>query len=361
MFGSSAASWSEMSVQAQKDLVQGLGYLIDDRYLLHDTGKRHPESPQRLVAINEVLDSLDDAPGWQPLTPRMASFDELELVHDASHIQRVEYAARCAPSYLDQDTPVSSESYEIALLAAGGVLESVDAVCSGRMRRVFAFVRPPGHHAHAGDSKGFCLFNNVALAAAYAIRKHKLERVAIADFDVHHGDGTQSCFYSTPDVLYISSHQFPFYPGTGDFSEIGKGEGRGLTVNFPLAEGTGDPVFIPIYSKLVSAILDQFMPQLILVSAGFDGHFRDPLGGLTLTHSGYRSAAASLILAAERYCQGKICFVLEGGYNLEALKACSRSIMDAMEQHYPEEASVREGSVFTEIARKIAMFGPWRF
>jgi acetoin utilization deacetylase AcuC-like enzyme len=347
-----------MSLRAQQNLEQGLGYLIDDRYLLHDTGKRHPESPQRLIAINDIL---ADAPGWQRLPPRVASLDELEMIHDISHIRRVEYAASCAPAYLDQDTPVSPESYQTALLAAGGVLESVDALCSGRLRRAFAFVRPPGHHAHAGLAKGFCLFNNVAVAAAYAIRKYKLDRVAIADFDVHHGDGTQSCFYSNPDVLYISSHQFPFYPGTGNFGEIGRAEGRGFTVNFPLDAGTGDSVFIPIYSRLVSAIFDQFLPQLILVSAGFDGHFRDPLGGLTLTHAGYRSAAASLILAAERHCQGKICFVLEGGYNLDALKACSRSIMDAMEQQFPAEVSVREGSLFVEIARNTARLGHWKF
>jgi acetoin utilization deacetylase AcuC-like enzyme len=290
----------------------------------------------------------------------MASLDELELVHDAGHVRRVEYAARCGPSYLDSDTPVSPGSYDIALLSAGGVLECIDAICSGKMRRVFAFVRPPGHHAHAGDSRGFCLFNNVAIAATYALRKHKLERVAIADFDVHHGDGTQSCFYSSPDVLYMSSHQFPFYPGTGDFNEIGRGEGRGLTVNFPLPAGTGDPVFIPIYSKIISTILDQFRPQLLLVSAGFDGHFKDPLGGLALTHEGYRSAAASLILAAERSCQGRICFVLEGGYNMQALKTCCQSITDAMAQSHPKEASVREGSLFTEIARKTARLGLWK-
>jgi len=352
-----------MKASTRDNSRDGLGYLLDDRYLLHNPGKRHPESPQRLAAIRQMLEAFGTIDRWQPLRPRSASMDELGLVHTPALVERIEQAARRAPSYLDLDTPVSTESYQTALLAAGGVLECVDSVCSGKLRRVFAFVRPPGHHAGSESARGFCLFNNVAVAAAYARTKHTLQRLAVVDIDVHHGNGTQSCFYSDPTILYISSHQFPFYPGSGNFDEVGTGEGKGYTINFPLPAGTGDSNFVLIYSKIISNILDQFAPQLILVSAGFDGHFRDPLGGWSLTHAGYASAAASLMLAAERWCDGKICFVLEGGYNLQALTDCARAIMVAMEQPSPKELSAREGSVFREISRQAAKCaaGLWKW
>jgi acetoin utilization deacetylase AcuC-like enzyme len=342
-------------------LTEGLGYLVDDRYLLHDPGLRHPESPQRLIAIQEALRHFGVSSRWQPIQARAATIDELELVHHPTHIQRIQDAARHAPAFLDADTSVSAESYITALLAAGGVLECVDALCSGRLRRIFAFVRPPGHHAGAESARGFCLFNNVALAAAYARTKHKVARIAIVDFDAHHGDGTQSFFYGAHNVMYISTHQFPFYPGTGDFDEIGEGNGKGYTLNFPLPEGTGDSTFVPIYSKLVSAVLDQFKPQIILVSAGLDGYYGDPFGGLALTSAGYASAAASLIRAADRWCAGKICFVLEGGYSLQGLKDCSQKIMAEMEKVHPDELTVREGTLFKEISRKAAQFSRWKW
>jgi acetoin utilization deacetylase AcuC-like enzyme len=343
------------------ELTEGLGYLLDDRYLLHDPGIRHPESPQRLVAIQQMLHDFGAAERWLRLHPRKASPEELELVHHPVHIQRIEQASRRAPAYLDLDTSVSGESYETALFAAGGVFSCIDALCSGMIRRVFAFVRPPGHHASQESARGFCLFNNVALAAEYAQTKHKLKRIAIIDFDVHHGDGTQSCFYRREDVLYISTHQFPFYPGTGDFHESGASEGKGFTLNLPLPEGTGDSSFAPVFSKIVSTVLDQYQPQLILVSAGLDGYYGDPLGGLAFTHAGYASAAASLILAAERWCNGKICFILEGGYSMQGLKDCSRAIMAEMEKRHPHELSVREGAVFKEISRKAARFSRWKW
>jgi acetoin utilization deacetylase AcuC-like enzyme len=352
-----------MNSRIQESSIKVLGYLIDERYLLHDTGGDHPESPQRLIAIQKALETSGALDRWQRVAPRAARLDELELVHDPDHVRHVEQAARRAPSYLDLDTPVSADSYSTALLAAGGVLQCVDSICSGKLRRVFAFVRPPGHHADRENARGFCIFNNIALAAAYARTKHKLERVAIIDFDVHHGNGTQSCFYGDPNVLYISSHQFPFYPGSGNFDETGIGNGKGYTLNFPLPEGTGDSSFVPIYSKIVSIILDQFEPQLILVSAGFDGHFRDPVGGLALTQAGYASAASSIIRAAERWCEGKICFVLEGGYDLQALHDCARAIMIEMEMENPSELSVREGQVFGEISKRAARYagGLWKW
>jgi acetoin utilization deacetylase AcuC-like enzyme len=339
----------------------GLGYLIDNRYLLHDTGAHHPESPERLAAIQQILDELRAGRSWERVQARMASPAELELIHHPVHVQRVKEAARRAPTYLDLDTPVSAQSYTTALLAAGGVFECMDALFTGKLRRVFAFIRPPGHHAGFESARGFCLFNNVALAAVYARTKYKADRIAIADFDVHHGDGTQSSFYNSPNVLYISTHQYPFYPGTGDFDETGEGDGKGYTLNFPLPEGADDSCFVPIYSKIVGLVLDQYKPQLILVSAGFDGHYKDPLGGLSLTQAGYASAAASLILSAERCCAGKICFVLEGGYSVDALKDCCRGVMAEMEKPHPVELSVRESALFREISQKAARFSRWKW
>jgi acetoin utilization deacetylase AcuC-like enzyme len=359
---SSAASWHEMSPSDHRTrLTKEVGFLLDGQYLLHDPGSQHPESPQRLTAIRQMLQDFGAFERWQMLQPRKATVEDLELIHHPVHIQRVEQAVRRAPAYLDVDTAVSTASYETALLAAGGVLECMDALCVGTLRRIFAFIRPPGHHANAESARGFCLFNNAALAAAYARTRYGVGRIAIVDFDVHHGDGTQSCFYGTPEILYVSTHQFPFYPGTGDFHETGDGEGKGYTLNLPLPENTGDSVFVPIYSNIISAVLDQFEPQIILVSAGLDGHHRDPLGGLALTHSGYASAAASLMLAAERWCNGKICFILEGGYSVQGLQDSTRAIMTEMEKRLPEEFPIREGAAFKDISRKAARFSCWKW
>lgn len=352
-----------MNSQVQDGQAEGLGYLLDDRYRLHDPGPYHPESPERLIAIQQILDASGTTDRWQRLHPREATAEELGLVHNSIHVERIKQAARQAPSNLDLDTSVSTESYQIALLAAGGVLQCIDAICLKKLRRTFAFIRPPGHHAGRESARGFCLFNNVAVSAAYARTKHKIERLAIVDMDVHHGNGTQACFYNDPSILYISSHQYPFYPGSGNMNEAGKGQGKGYTLNFPLPEETADSSFVPIYSKIIPAVLDQFAPQLILVSAGFDGHFRDPLGGLSLTHAGLASAAASLILAAERLCDGKICFVLEGGYNLQALKECVHAILVEMEKQHPRELSIRESSLFREISKQAVKFaaGRWKW
>jgi acetoin utilization deacetylase AcuC-like enzyme len=344
--------------------MKDLGYLIDDIYLTHDPGSRHPESPERLRAVRAALDSFGALQRWQKVEPRPARLDELELVHHPSLLERVERAAQHAPAYLDPDTVVSSDSYRAALFAAGGVLECIDAVCSGRLRRVFAFVRPPGHHAEPDKAMGFCLFNNVALAAAYCKAEYKLERVAVIDFDLHHGNGTQACFYDDPRVLYVSSHQFPFYPGTGSLHEVGIKDGAGYTLNFPLPKGSGDESLVPIYSRIAGPVLEQFRPQIILVSAGFDAHFKDPLGGLRVTPAGFASTAASLVCAAEKLSEGKIVFVLEGGYSMEALRDCTKAVLRQMESSDISEASTSEEErVYVEIYnRSRKAFGHfWKF
>jgi acetoin utilization deacetylase AcuC-like enzyme len=339
---------TESFAQAHPQEISGLGYLIDDVYLDHDPGSRHPESPARLIAIRGVLEECQVFSRWKHIPARPARADEIELIHHPSLLERVEQASRRAPSYLDPDTVVSTGSFRSALFAVGGTLECVDAICSGRVRRAFAFVRPPGHHAEPDRAMGFCLFNNVALAAAYARIEHHLERVAAVDFDLHHGNGTQACFYDDPNVLYISSHQYPFYPGTGGFAEVGLKQGEGFTMNFPLPKGTGDEMFIPLYSRVVRSILEQYRSQLILVSAGFDAHFLDPLGGLRVTSAGFASVVASLIRAADDLCGGKICFLLEGGYSLEALKDCTRLIVGQMEAPVPRERSPASAPRFEE-------------
>lgn len=222
-------------------------------------------------------------------------------------------------------------------------------ICNGELERAFALVRPPGHHAEPDKAMGFCLFNNVALAAAYARIEQGLERVAVVDIDLHHGNGTQACFYRDPHVLYLSSHQFPLYPGTGDGREVGLKDGKGYTVNFPLPPGTGDEAFVPVYTKIVAPILEQYRPQIILVSAGFDAYFEDPLGSLNVTSDGYGSAAASLIRAADSCCGGKICFVLEGGYSREGLQKCTRAVMAELEADNPRERSIPDGPLFEQI------------
>jgi acetoin utilization deacetylase AcuC-like enzyme len=334
------------------DFRKDLGFQFDERFLLHNPGNRHPESPLRLLAIRDALDEMRIEKRWRKIEPRPARLDELELIHPRSHLENLERASKRAPTFLDPDTMVSAESYQIAQLAAGGVLECVDAICSGGVRRAFAFVRPPGHHAEPEKAMGFCLLNNVALAAAYARRRIGLDRVAVVDFDVHHGNGTQAAFYDDPRVLYISSHQFPLYPGSGDFGEIGTGAGKGYTLNYPLPQGAGDGTFIPLYSRIVASVLDQFAPQLIVVSAGFDGHFRDPPAALIMTNAAYASVAASLILAAERNCSGRICFVLEGGYSAEALRDCTKGVMAQMEAERPAEQTTAVNPLFDQISER---------
>lgn len=326
------------------------GFLIDDRFRRHDPGSRHVESPRRLVEIQQAVDSSGIARRWQRIQPRPARMEELALIHSREHIERIRQASQRAPSCLDSDTWVSADSYTTAVLAAGGVLACVDDICNGKIDRAFAFVRPPGHHAGPNRAMGFCLFNNVAIAAAFLRNEYGLDRVAIVDFDVHHGNGTQACFYDSPHVLFVSTHRYPFYPGTGDFSEVGSGEGWGYTVNFPLPAGTGDGVFVPIFARIVPAILDQYKPQFILISAGFDALLGDPLGGLAVSVAGFASAASSLLKSADICCGGRACFVLEGGYSPSGLQECTMAVLAEMESAAPKQAPFPVDPLFEVIS-----------
>jgi len=294
------------------------------RFEEHGTPPGHPERPERAQVLSDV------AAGWREgrgsvLPPRPATRVELARVHDAAHLDRIEAAAG-TPSMLDPDTFTSPESYEIALLAAGAAVQAVEhALTTGET--AFAFVRPPGHHAERDKAMGFCLYNNAAVAAAAALASG-IERVAVVDIDVHHGNGTQWIFYDEPRVLYVSSHQFPFYPGTGAADDVGLGPGAGFTVNIPLEAGATDADYDLVYRDAVAPIVAQFKPQLTVVSAGFDAHEADPLASMRMSASGYARIVARLRAVAAQ--SGALALVTEGGYDLPALRDCLQATLSSL-------------------------------
>ena len=291
--------------------------ISSERFAEHQTPPGHPERAER-AEVMDVVAARWRAEGGDVVAPRLATHEQLSRVHSPEHLRRIGETAGQSLA-LDQDTYTSPESHEIALLAAGAAVDGVERVLSGSHRAALALVRPPGHHAERGRPMGFCLYNNVAVAAAHA-RTLGARRVAIVDYDVHHGNGTQQIFEADPDVLYISLHQFPYYPGSGLASEIGLGAGRGFTVNVPLEAGAVDADYQVVFEELVSPILRQFEPDLIMVSAGFDAHERDPLGGMRLTTGAFAAMTLALRASAEASCQGRMVVVTEGGYDLVALR-----------------------------------------
>jgi acetoin utilization deacetylase AcuC-like enzyme len=290
------------------------GIVRDERYLEHDMGSYHVENPERLVHIYRALDEIDTP--LKEITPRAAMREEIIAVHDPKYVDRIAATAGQPAVHLDADTSTSARTYEVSLLAAGGFLAAIDAVM-GDLANAFALVRPPGHHAERDRAMGFCIFNNIAIGAHYARSKHGLERVLIVDWDLHHGNGTQHTFYSDPHVLYFSTHQYPYYPGTGHYTETGEGAGRGYTVNVPLSTGYGDSDYANIFRHCLRPIALAYQPQLILVSAGFDIYNRDPLGGMAVTPEGFARLTDIIMDIAQAVCQGRIVITLEGGYNLE--------------------------------------------
>ncbi len=308
--------------------------IYDPIFLEHITPENHPDRPERLMMVMNVLEALNwlERDGLRLLAPRAASEDELAAVHERSYIHKVEEAARKAAEKhagggrntqrFATDTYVSPKSYEAALRAAGAPLTAIDAIMKGEIDNAYCLVRPPGHHAVAEAAMGFCLFNNVAVAARYALDQYGLERVMIIDFDVHHGNGTQEMFYDDPRVLYFSTHQAPFYPGTGQSDERGGGEAEGTTINVPLPASSGYEVFEPVFRQVMAPAADRFDPQLILVSAGFDAHWDDPLGQLNLSTAGFAQLMKVVIEEARFLCNGRLVLVQEGGYSLDAMAAC---------------------------------------
>jgi acetoin utilization deacetylase AcuC-like enzyme len=305
------------------------GLVVDPRYEEHDTGPGHPESPARVRAIRAVLEQYR-RPGLVSLEPRPATQEEIALIHAPAHVARVAATAGRPSSAFDADTPTSARSYETARLAAGGCLVLLDAIMDGAVANGFAFVRPPGHHAEPDRAMGFCLFNNVAIGARYLQQRHGLRRILIVDWDVHHGNGTQDSFYDDPDVLYVSTHQYPFYPGTGAAAEIGGGTAAGRTVNVPFPAGCGDDEYVAAFSQVIVPVAEQFRPEFVIVSAGFDAHRRDPLASMTVTEEGYRAMTRLLLDVATTHAQGRLAAVLEGGYDLRALQASVVTVLDEL-------------------------------
>lgn len=302
------------------------GIIWDSRYLEHDTGISHPERPARLTAIKQVLDADSSL---IRLEPRLATKEEIGRIHTPEHIKAVDQTRGKPNSYFDLDTPVSAGSADAAYLAAGGVLKVMEEIESGKIDNAFAFPRPPGHHAESNQAMGFCLFNNIAIAAQALIDKGS-RRVAIVDIDVHHGNGTQHSFYNRDDVFYISTHRFPFYPGTGAQNEKGIGKGLGYTLNIPYDALADDDDYKKGYQDEILPALLKYKPEFILVSAGFDAHIRDPLGGMKITKSGFEMMAKTLNDAAQKTCNGKIVFVLEGGYDLKGLQEGVEAVFDVI-------------------------------
>jgi acetoin utilization deacetylase AcuC-like enzyme len=312
--------------------------IFSSKFLDHQTPPGHPERVERAEVMQSVVAAWTQRGGVMH-EPRPATRAELLRIHSVQHLDAIDRTAGRAVS-LDPDTATSPESRDVALLAAGAALGGVDAIVQSRATRLMALVRPPGHHAERDRAMGFCLYNNVAAAAAHALSLG-MERVVIMDYDVHHGNGTQWIFYDDPRVLYISTHQYPFYPGTGAAEDVGRGKGAGFTLNVPLEAGATDGDYHDVFKGLVIPVIDQFKPELVLISAGFDAHERDPLARMRLSTHGYATLTKSLCDTADTHCHGRVVAVTEGGYDLIALKAClesSVSILDGAAVPQPSEA-----------------------
>jgi len=303
------------------------GIVKDMRYLDHIMGAYHPESPQRLKVIYEMLEDSDMKGNYIDVPVRMAKREELLMIHSPDYVDMLEATDGKSSTYLDPDTQTSSGSYKAALLAAGGLCEAVSMVNSGELENAFALIRPPGHHAEKASAMGFCLFNNVAIGARYAQEHLGLDRILIADWDLHHGNGTQHAFEDDPSILYFSTHQYPYYPGTGSYVEVGTGKGEGFTINVPLSTGYGDGEFITMFERILRPVALEFDPDIILVSAGFDIFKGDPLGGMNVTPNGFAGLAGSIMDIADECCDGKVIITLEGGYHIQGQSDSVKAVL----------------------------------
>jgi len=313
------------------------------KYLEHETGWGHPERPDRLKAITEALEEagLWNAESTPLISPKPAKVEDLQLAHSKEHIALVRRLSS-SEFPIDGDTPARKQTYEIALLSAGGAIAAAREVWEGKADSSFALLRPPGHHATRDAGGGFCYFNNIAIAVRWLQREAGLKRALILDFDAHHGNGTQDIFYEDPSVFYISYHQWPLYPGTGRVDEVGAGEGEGYIANVPMRPGSGDPEYAVAMEEVFVPICEQFKPQIIAVSAGFDSHQRDPLASLTLSSEMFGWMMRMVEKSAREICGGKVVVMLEGGYDLQALGESSVKVLQALQGKEFEEPKEKE-------------------
>src|SRR5437899_3575479 len=334
-----------------------------ERFAEHQTPPGHPERPER-AEVMDVVAGRWKSRGVDVVPPSAATREQLLRVHDGEHLRRISETAGRAVK-LDPDTYTSPESHEIALLAAGAAVQAVDHALSAPQRSAVALVRPPGHHAERDRAMGFCLFNNVAVASTNE-RANGVAKIAIVDYDVHHGNGTQHIFEDDPHVLYVSTHQFPYYPGTGAAGEVGRGPGTGFTVNLPLEVGAVDEDYQTAFSAVILPVLSQFKPDLVIVSAGFDAHERDPLAGMRLSTGAFAAMTAELRGVAERHCQGRMAVVTEGGYDLQALAASLDAVAETLNDsprsaHWPRSGVASDrGRAAVEAATR-ALSPYWHF
>ena len=327
--------------------------VIDPDYLKHEPGEFHPERPERIRALLDLTEELDKK-RFQLLRPAAASRSDIEAYHGADYVKLVESTSTANHYALDGDTITCRDSFGVGLLAVGGFLRLIDAIAAGESQNGFALVRPPGHHALRNRAMGFCLFNTIAIGAQHLKTAHDVGRIMIMDWDVHHGNGTQDFFYEDPSVLFISTHQFPYYPGTGAVNEVGLNAGEGYTLNVPLPAGCGDAEYMRVFYDVVVPAAKQFEPQWILVSAGFDPHRRDPLAGMEVTEAGFAGMAGLLLQLAGQYSGGKIAFLLEGGYDLVALKRSVAAVLEVIQQDSPKMENTKlDGNRIEPLVRRI--------
>ena len=310
--------------------MEAISVIRDDFFMEHLKGVPHIESPKRMRAIHDALDDASLAGKWSAVETRKATVDELAMVHSAEHIQRVQKCAQNPITSFDLDTQATEKSYEVALMGVGAVFSLLDCIWGGHTKRGFACIRPPGHHAEPDKPMGFCLFNNVALGARYLLEYYGAKKVMIVDMDVHHGNGTQTAFYDRNEVLFVSLHQFPLYPGTGNFGEVGQGRGEGFTVNVPMGKGYTDRHFGRIIHFLINPLAQAYQPDMILVSCGFDLYMYEKLAGMGVTPEGYALIAWLLVNIAARVCDGRIAFIMEGGYNLRGIRECGLRVLQEL-------------------------------
>ncbi len=299
------------------------GFLYDERFLDHDAGAGHPERRERLSSTMAHLQAQAWFGQLRMLAPRVAEETWVESVHSHDLIVRARSACEQELPFLDvMDVGISRESFDTALLAVGGAQMLADIVIAGEVDNAFALCRPPGHHAERDQALGFCLFNNVAIAARYLQKEPGLDKILILDWDVHHGNGSQHSFEDDPSVLYVSTHQYPFYPGTGAYSETGTGRGEGATLNCPMPAGAGDKQYAQVFVEKILPKIDEFSPEFVIISAGFDGHVDDPLANICLSTEFYGWMSARLMEVADKHCEGRLISLLEGGYNINKLPLC---------------------------------------